>query len=54
MAESKEMQIYRPHAIEAAKDLYYGEDVINKIKAAKTVGEIERIMKTARHKNFGK
>lgn len=54
MAEPKELQIYRPNAIEAAKDLYYGEEVIKKIKAAKSVGEIEQIMITARHKRFGK
>lgn len=54
MAESKELQIYRPHAIAAAKDLFYGEEVIKKIKAAKTVGEIEQIMRTARRERFGK
>ena len=41
---------YRKQAMIAAKDLCSGNDVIEKIKAAKNDAEIERIMNTARHK----
>ena len=41
---------YRNQAMIAAEDLYYGNEVIEKIKAAKNDAEIERIMNTARHK----
>lgn len=40
------------HAIRAAKDLYYGDEVIAKLKAAKTEGEIERIMRDTRHSQY--
>ena len=39
---------YRGNAIRAAKELRYGQTVINRIKAAKNDIEIERIMCTAR------
>ena len=41
---------YRKQAMIAAKDLCYGNEVIEKIKAAKNDAEIERIMNMARHK----
>ena len=41
---------YRNQAIIAAEDLRYGNEVIEKIKAAKNDAEIERIMNTARRK----
>ena len=40
---------YRKQAMIAAKDLCYGNEVIEKIKAAKNDAEIERIMNMARH-----
>lgn len=40
---------YRKQAMIAAKDLCYGNEVIKKIKAAKSDAEIERIMNAARH-----
>ena len=40
---------YRKQAMIAAKDLCYGNEVIEKIKAAKNDAEIERIMNTSRH-----
>ena len=39
---------YRADALKAAKELGYGDEVIRRIKNAKTDGEIERIMVTAR------
>lgn len=44
---------YRVQAINAARDLYYGEDVIKQIKEAKTHDEIILIMGKARRKKFG-
>ena len=41
---------YRKQAIRAAKDLFYSDESILKIKKAKTVGEIERIMRNERMK----
>lgn len=43
---------YRNDAIKAARDLRYGQDVIDKIKAAKTDAEIDRIMRKARYEKF--
>lgn len=40
---------YRKQAMIAAKELCYGNEVIEKIKAAKNDAEIERIMNMARH-----
>ena len=39
---------YRKQAIIVAKDLCYGNEVIEKIKASKSIAEIERVMNTAR------
>lgn len=39
---------YRYFAIDAARQLGYGDKVVNKIRAAKDDVEIERIMVTAR------
>ena len=41
---------YRSNAIRAAKDLLYGDDIINQITAAKSDAEIERIMYSARNR----
>lgn len=40
---------YKQQAIDAAKDLLYSKECIEKLHNAKTEGEIERIMKDARH-----
>lgn len=40
---------YRGEAIKAAKDLGYGEQVVRKIREAKSEAEIERIMFSARN-----
>lgn len=48
-----ENKSYRNDAIRAAIDFGYGNEVVKKIKAAKTDGEIERIMVTARKKKWG-
>ena len=42
------LQGYKCDAIQAAKDLCYGEKVIERLREAKTEGEIARIMITAR------
>lgn len=39
-------------AVKAAKDLRYGKVVVDKIKAANTEAEIQRIMITERHKRL--
>ena len=41
----------KSRAVKAAKDLFYGDDVINSIENATTVGEIEHIMVSARRRN---
>lgn len=46
--ESTNVEAYRAKALEAATELYYGKEVKKKIKSAKSVGEIARIMITAR------
>lgn len=47
-----EKTTYRREAMKAAEELGYGRDVVEKIKAAKNDGEIERIMINARHEKF--
>lgn len=42
------LETYKNEAIKAAKGLYYGQRVINKIKAAKSETEITNIMADAR------
>lgn len=42
-------ELYQSQAIDAAKDLCYGPNVIKRLVEAKTSGEIERIMRDARH-----
>ena len=44
---------YKKQAMIAAEDLRYGNEVIEKIKAAKNDAEIERIMNMARHAKRG-
>lgn len=41
-------KVIKDDAIRAAIELCYGDDVERELKAAKTVGEINRIMKSAR------
>lgn len=40
----------KSRAVKAAKDLYYGDDVVDALEKAKTIGEIDIIMVTARKK----
>jgi hypothetical protein len=49
----EDIKMFRKEALIAAKDLLYGEKVIEQLKAAKTTAEISRIMKNARDKKFG-
>ena len=46
-------QDYKNRALTAAKELGYGENVVNQIKEAKTNDEIILIMGKARRKKFG-
>ena len=39
---------YKKRAMIAAKELCYDNEVIEKIKASKSIAEIERVMNTAR------
>lgn len=48
------LDLYKSNAIQAAKDLCYGEAVINLLKNAKTEGEISRIMTNARKGYYDK
>lgn len=41
---------YKKEALEAARDLCYSREVINKIREAKSDNEISRIMKSARER----
>ena len=41
----------KSRAIKAAKDLFYGDDVVESIEKASSIGEIEHIMVSARRKN---
>lgn len=41
----------KSRAVKAAKDLFYGDDVVDAIENATTVGEIEHIMVSARRKD---
>lgn len=50
MTTFTELKAYRHQATKAARDLCYGQDVIDRIKEAKSEQEIDRIMKSARHK----
>lgn len=52
--EGKEsLSEYKHQASKAANDLCYGRGVAMKINNAKTIGEVERIMRTARKEKFG-
>lgn len=44
---------YKSQASKAARDLGYGHETIKSIRTAKSLGEIERIMRTARKEKFG-
>lgn len=39
---------FKKQAVKAAKDLLYGDEVVKQLEAAKTIVEMDRIMKTAR------
>lgn len=45
---SRETYTYKVKAMTAAKDLLYGERVIEAIRAARSISEIEKIMINAR------
>lgn len=45
---SRELYNYKRRATTAAKDLWYGDDVLAAIDSATTVNEVARIMKKAR------
>lgn len=49
---SSKVREYKKDAITAANDLNYGEEVIYKLEHAKTIGEISRIMITARKGDY--
>lgn len=44
---------YKIQAIKAAKELYYGKDVVKRLKEAKSDAEVACIMNTARHQKYG-
>ena len=48
-----EIKAYKRQALAAAKDFKYGKHVEDRIKNAKSVGDIDRIMRKARHEKFG-
>lgn len=48
----KESTTFRREAIKAAKDFNYGDEVIQNLKDAKTIAEMDRIMRTARKEKF--
>jgi hypothetical protein len=48
----QDVKQFKRQAIKAAKDFNYGDEVISKLKAAKTVAEMDRIMRTARKEKF--
>lgn len=39
---------FKKQAVKAAKDLLYGNEVVKQLEAAKTIAEMDHIMKTAR------
>lgn len=43
---------YKKDAITAARELYYPQQVINKIRIAETESEVSRIMRDARMKKY--
>lgn len=51
MGKAKLAFDYRLQAIQAAKDLFYGDEVIHQIEDAKSEDEISVIMTNARHGN---
>ena len=48
---SSDVAVYRKDALKAARDLNYPLYVIQQLKAATTLAQIERIMITARKEN---
>lgn len=47
-----DLRAIKKKAAAAAKDMFYGADVIVAIKNAKSEAEISRIMQRARHERF--
>lgn len=52
MWKSEKLYIRKKKAIQAAKDLRYDKSVIDKIENAKSIGQIETIMVSARKRKF--
>lgn len=48
---SRELYNYKRFAIKAAKELFYGENIITQLQSATTEKEISKIMKIAREAN---
>ena len=48
---SRELYNYKRFAIKAAKELFYGENIILQLQSATTEKEISKIMKIAREAN---
>lgn len=49
VSERDTLNRYRKEALRACKDFYYPEEIYNRVKKAKTEGEIEQIMHSARN-----
>lgn len=49
---SQSFKAYKSQAMRAAMELNYDEKFIKELRDAKTEGEIERIMRKARHERF--
>ena len=47
-----EVKQFKRQAVKAAKDLFYGDEVVKQLEAATTISEMDRIMKTARKERF--
>lgn len=50
--ETEDPKVFRRQAIKAAKDLCYGKEVIDKLNAAKTIEDMDHIMRVARKEKF--
>ena len=49
--DTDEIKTARFHAIKAAKELWYPDEVIEQLKKAETIDELSRIMATARNRS---
>lgn len=52
MKNQQTLNKYKRDAITAARELYYPQQVINKIRIAETESEVSRIMRDARLKKY--